>query len=110
MNRRQFLYTTALVSVAALLQGSRLAGRTDPRPAEADFQGRRYRGGIDGKIYTSLDQGKTWTIHANLGSMYRIMAFDHARGNKLACTIGFDGLRFQLVLAANGKAWQVLPG
>lgn len=109
MNRRQFLYTTALVSVAALLQGSRLAGRA-VRPVEADFQGRRYRGGPDGKIYTSLDQGKTWGVHANLGSMYQVMAFEHASGNKLACTVGFDGLRFQLVLAPNSKAWEVMPG
>ena len=105
MNRRQFLYTTGMVTLAALLQGSRMVDLA-PHPVEIDFQGLRYRGGQDGKILISADRGKTWTVHTNLGSMFQILAFDSGFGKKLACTVGFEGRQFRLTLASSGKTWQ----
>lgn len=104
MNRRQFLYTSGVVAIAALLQGSRMV-EPPGLPVEAAFQGQHYYGSQDGKIYTSTDQGKTWALHTNLGSMFQILAFNYT-ADKLACTVGFEGRQFKLILANNGKNWQ----
>lgn len=107
MNRRQFLYTTGLVTLAAQLQGGRMADWAS-QPVEAVFQGLRYRGSKDGKIFISSDHGKTWAVHTNLGSMFQILAFDYGTGKRLACTVGFKGRQFRLILANSGKTWQSL--
>jgi hypothetical protein len=107
MNRRTFFYTSGLITAAVLLQGSRLAERFD-RPVGARFQGLHYRGDLNGVISVSADQGKTWQVHTNLGSAYRILAFELGQGGKLNCVVGFGDWQFPLVLSASRKNWQSL--
>lgn len=107
MNRRTFFYTSGLITAAVLLQGSRLAERFE-RPVEEHFQDLRYRGDRNGVISVSADQGKTWQVHTNLGSMFRIQEFHVSQGGKLVCSVNFGDWQFPLTLSASGKSWHSL--
>jgi hypothetical protein len=105
MQRRTFLKVAGSATVAA---ACRLA---NPWAAVAatryvSYAGSLYRAGGAGKIETSADAGRTWTLHSDLGDMYSItnLAVDR-RNTSLGLTVGYAGRTFPLVLAQDKRSW-----
>ena len=105
MERRTFLKLAGSATVATAV---RLAF---PWAAAAgtryvSYAGSLYRAGGAGKIETSADSGRTWTLHSDLGDMYSIanLAVDR-RNTRLDLTVGYAGRTFPLVLAQDKRSW-----
>jgi hypothetical protein len=105
MERRTFLKIAGSTTVAA---ACRLAFPWAVAAATryVSFAGSLYRAGGAGKIETSADSGRTWTLHSDLGDMYSItnLAVDR-RNTSLGLTVGYSGRTFPLVLAQDKRSW-----
>ena len=105
MQRRTFLKVAGSATFAA---ASRLAfpGAAAATSRYASFAGSLYRAGGGGKVETSTDAGRTWTLHSDLGDMYSIkdLAVDR-KNTQLDLTIGYAGRTFPLVLAQDKRSW-----
>lgn len=104
MQRRTFLKLAASTTIAA---GTRVAFPWAAAAAKASvvsYGGALYRPGAAGKIETSTDAGRTWTLHSDLGDMYSVakLAVSH---NRLVATVGYAGRTFTLVLAPDKRSW-----
>ena len=103
MQRRTFLKLAATTTVAA---GARVAFPWVAAAANqpVSYGGALYRAGGAGKIETSVDVGRTWKLHSNLGDMYSIKNLA-VRGNRLNVSVGYAGRSFPLVLAQDKRSW-----
>jgi hypothetical protein len=105
MERRAFL---KLASSAVVVTAGRLAFPWAAAAASryVSYAGSLYRAGGAGKIETSADSGRTWTLHSDLGGMYSItnLAVDR-RNTRLDLTVGYAGRTFPLVLAQDKRSW-----
>jgi hypothetical protein len=103
MQRRAFLKLAATTTVAA---GARVAFPWAAAAATqtVSYAGLLWRAGGAGKIETSADAGKTWTLHSNLGDMYSITKLA-VRSNRLNLTVGYAGRTFPLVLGQDKRSW-----
>ena len=103
MQRRTFLKLAATTTVAA---GVRFAfpwvAAAAAKPVS--YGGMLWRAGGAGKVQTSADGGRSWTLHSNLGDMYSItnLAVDHKR---LTLTVGYTGRTFPLFLGQDTRTW-----
>jgi hypothetical protein len=105
MERRTFLKVAGTATVAGAYRFA------NPWAAAAasryvSFGGSLYRAGGAGKIETSADSGRTWTLHSDLGDIYSItnLAVDR-RNTQLDLTVGYAGRTFPLVLAQDKRSW-----
>lgn len=106
MNRLTFLKIGACTTVAA-------AGRIAfPWAAAAgttkyvSYGGLLFRAGGAGRIETSADNGATWKLQSDLGSMYSITNLAvNRRTNTLGLTVGYSGYTFPLVLGPDMRSW-----
>jgi hypothetical protein len=105
MERRTFLKVAGTATVAAAY---RLA---NPWAAVAasrsvSYAGSLYRAGGAGRIETSADGGRSWTLHSDLGDIYSIknLAVDGSK-TRLGLTVGYAGRTFPLVLAQDKRSW-----
>jgi len=69
MQRRAFLKLAATTTVAAGARGA-FPWAAAAATQTVSYAGLLWRAGGAGKIETSADAGKTWTLHSNLGDMY----------------------------------------
>ena len=66
LNRRDFLKVAAQISVTGLTMAllteipARMSHNVSPAPVQAEALGRRFRGTSDGRVFESLDGGRTW--------------------------------------------------
>jgi len=103
MQRRTFLKLAATTTVAA---GARVAfpwaaaAANQPVP----YAGSLWRAAGGGKIETSADAGRTWTLHSNLGDMYSIKSLA-VRSGRLNLSVGYAGRSFPLVLGQDKRSW-----
>ena len=103
MQRRTFLKLAASTTIAA---GARVAfpwaAAAATRPVS--YAGALFRLGGAGKIETSVDAGKTWTLHSNLGDMFSITNLT-VRNSRLNLSVGYAGRTFPLVLGQDKRSW-----
>jgi hypothetical protein len=105
MKRRTFLMLGASATVAA---ASRLAfpRRAGAASGYVSYAGSLYRAGGAGKIEMSVDGGRSWVLHSDLGDMYSIKDIGvNRRSNTLGLTVGYAGRTFPLVLAQDKRWW-----
>ena len=105
MQRRTFLKIAGSGTVAAASQVA-FPWAASAATRYVSFAGSLYRAGGGGKIETSADAGRTWTLHSDLGDMYSIanLAVDR-RNTQLDLTVGYTGRTFPLVLAQDKRSW-----
>jgi hypothetical protein len=103
MQRSVFLKLAASTTLAAgaPLAFSRLAAAANP---PVSFAGKLWRAGGSGKIQTSLDSGRSWKLHSDLGDLNSIKNLA-VRGGRLHLTVGYSGHSFPLVLAKDKRSW-----
>ena len=104
MERRTFLKLAATATVAAASQFA-IPWAAAAASQYVSFAGSLYRAGGRGKIETSTDGGRSWTLHSDLGDMYAINRLAVDRRNRLRLTVGYAGSTFRLVLAPDKRSW-----
>ena len=62
---------------------------------QADAAGKLYRGTLDGKIYKSEDQGRSWDLHTNFGDQYAILGFSTKRNGQIVAHLAYQFRRFR---------------
>jgi hypothetical protein len=103
MQRRTFLKLAASTTVAA---GARIAFPWAAAAATGpvSYAGALYRPGGAGKIETSVDGGKTWAVHSDLGDMYSVNTLA-VRNGRLSLSVGYARRTFSLVLGQDKRSW-----
>jgi hypothetical protein len=104
MQRQTFLKLAATTTVAT---GARLAFPWAAAAANqpVSYAGLLWRAGGAGKIQTSANAGRTWTLHSDLGVTNSITKLA-VRSNRLYLTVGYAGRTFPLVLAQDKRSWR----
>jgi hypothetical protein len=105
MQRRTFLKLAASTTVAAAWRFA-FPWAAAAANKGVSYAGSLWRAGGAGRIETSADNGRSWTLHSNLGDMYSItnVAVDR-RSSTLGLTVGYGGSTFPLVLAQDMRSW-----
>ena len=105
MQRRTFLKVAGSATVAAASQVA-FPWAAAAATKYVSFAGSLYRTGGAGKIETSANGGRSWTLHSDLGDMYSIkkLAVDGSN-TRLGLTVGYAGRTFPLVLAPDKRSW-----
>ncbi len=67
--------------------------------------GRLYRSDGSGRVSVSLDDGKTWAVHSDLGSEFAVTDLAVDRSDRLLATVGYRAWSFELLLAPNLVSW-----
>jgi hypothetical protein len=105
MNRREFLKVSGIASGLFMLFMSPKIGKLATPQPRVEAQGKQFRGTPNGKIYQSVDKGRTWQLHANLGDHYSIKGFSENQGGQIAAHVLFQQNAFDLLLSSDGRSW-----
>lgn len=111
MTRKDFLRLLGLSAAGLCVSGKLLAavpGTAPPPGGAVAAGGRLFRGTADGRILQSLDRGKTWTLHANLGKTNAVKRI-YVEDGLTRAEIRSPGGTFVLTLHPKGKGWVALP-
>ncbi len=98
MNRRNFLTGIAAVSLAGLIT------IVLPTKAQAQTNGKIFRGTAEGQIFESLDGGQTWQQTANFGQNYPVLNL-FEDDDVLYAQLGFQGYHFWLT-SQEARIWR----
>jgi hypothetical protein len=103
MQRRTFLKLAASTTIAA---GARVAFPWAAAAANGpvSYAGALYRPGGAGKIEMSVNGGKTWALHSDLGDTLSVNTLA-VRNGRLGLTVGYAKRTFSLVLAQDKRSW-----
>jgi hypothetical protein len=111
MRRRSFLKLIGWTSAWAALAGpsvvsaaTNAAAQTGSATVNATSSSVRYRA-QGGKIYVSSNNGESWTLHSDLGSMYRVDKVGASRSGSIQATVDYAGRPFTLRLAPDLRWW-----
>ena len=111
MRRRSFLKLIGWTSAWAALAGqsavsaaTSAAGQTGSATVNTMSSSVRYRA-EGGRIYVSSNSGQSWTLHSDLGSMYRVDKVGASTSGSIQATVDFAGRTFTLRLAPDLRWW-----
>lgn len=104
MNRRDVLKLGGALSLALLLNASPL-GALMRSPTHASAKGALFRGSRNGSIFTSTDNGHTWTQMVSFGPAYVVRGVMRDRGGDVYARLQYGTRTFDLRLAPDGKNW-----
>jgi hypothetical protein len=108
MNRREFLKIGGTLSTGILFFSSPLKGLTK-QSAKLSAGGTTYRGTVDGDIFASEDDGKSWRLHPRLGPQYSISHIFSGRDGRIYLFARYKMHSFHLSLTGDGKYWTAEP-
>lgn len=105
MRRRKFLKLLGLTSLAGTipLPFASVTAAAAAKPISSG--GRYYKADGSGRVYVSVDKGKTWAVHSNLGSDCSVTSLVSDRSDRLHATVGYSEWKFELLLASNQISW-----
>lgn len=105
MRRRRFLKLLGLTSLAGTipLPFASVAAAAPAKPVSSG--GRYYKADGSGRVYVSVDKGKSWAVHSDLGSDFSVTNLAADRGDRLHATVGYSAWNFELLLASNQISW-----
>ena len=106
MNRREFLKLGGIVPAYFFLSASGLSSLPQFEP-QIKALGKTFKGTLDGKVYTSVNSGKTWQLQNKLGSSNAILKFTIGADHRLYLQAMNHTHTFSLVLSSNGKSWML---
>jgi len=107
MNRRDFLFTGGMFSIALVFQSTSWL-LFKPDSLEVESQGRLYRGTSDGKVLVSVDAGKSWQLHTDFGPIYVVRNMGKNLQGRVLARLKFNEHSFELTLGQNGKTWRTI--
>jgi hypothetical protein len=110
MRRRSFLKLIGWTSAWAALAGpsavsaaTTAAAQTGSATVNTPSRVRYKAEG--GRIYVSSNNGGTWTMHTNLGSMYRVDGIGVDKTGTVQATVDYAGRPFTLRLTPDLRWW-----
>ena len=111
MNRRDFLKRVAQTSLTAMAavtlpQLRSSAGGASPVDIRTSAGGKKLLGTLDGRIFESLDSGKTWQPRADFGKQCSIQEI-YERNGKIYAQVGIGRYSF-VVESRNVRTWYTL--
>ncbi|MBE7472658.1 MAG: hypothetical protein HS114_26310 [Anaerolineales bacterium] len=98
MKRRDFLTGLATLSLTGLIKMSL------PTKAQAQTNGKIFKGTLEGKIFESLDNGQTWQQTANFGPDCPVLELSEEEEGLFA-HLGFQSYNFWLT-SPDGRIWR----
>ena len=104
MNRRDALKLGGAFSLALLLNASPL-GKLLRSPSHAAARGVLYRGSRNGCIYTSADNGKTWTKMTDFGPDFLVRGVARDLSGQVYARLQYRSRSFDLHLLDDGRTW-----
>jgi hypothetical protein len=104
MNRRDVLKLGGAFSLALLLNVSPI-GKLLRSPSRASARGVLYRGSRNGCIYTSADNGKSWTKMADFGPDIIVRGVARDLGGQVYARLQYQARSFEIHLLEDGKTW-----
>jgi hypothetical protein len=104
MNRRDFIKLSA-VAAASVFTNLGSFGKLLNQPVEIELGEKIIRGTMDGKIFASLDSGKSWQTHTTFAEEVSVLELAVDRTEQLYAQLGFHGHSFQVKLAQDGHSW-----
>ena len=105
MRRRKFLRLLGLTSLGAAVRLPLAAVVAAAALKPISSGGRLYKTDGSGRVYVSLDKGKTWALHSDLGPDYSVLRLASDRSDGLHATVGYSAWSFELLLAPNLRSW-----
>jgi hypothetical protein len=105
MNRRDFLKLGGVVSAMLVVPLGSIVREIDSL-ATVELNGTTYRGTPDGKVYTSADGGRTWSLLTNFGSGITVFSLIAAPRNRIYARLGFASKSFGLVYSLKDGNWR----
>lgn len=105
MNRRDFLKLSGAVSIVLAFPLGALDAEL-ASPASAELDGTTYRGTPDGKVYTSADDGRTWSLLTDFGPGLTVFSLTAVPRNRIYARLGFDGKTFGLAFSPSERTWR----
>lgn len=105
MERRTFVKLSASTTAAAAWRFAFPWAAAAASPY-VSYAGSLWRAGAAGRIETSADGGRSWSLHSDLGDIYSVtnLAVDR-QSKRLGLTVGYNGYTFPLVLAQDKRSW-----
>jgi|WetSurMetagenome_2_1015567.scaffolds.fasta_scaffold26900_7 hypothetical protein len=103
-SRRTFFKATGLAVGALLLAQGSAQGTGSYVIAHTEAFGKRYHGTRDGRVFESVDDGKTWQQVACFGSHCAVQALQERRG-RLQAQVGVAGYGFALT-SSDAREWR----
>jgi hypothetical protein len=107
MLRRDFLKLSGLASMFLALNLGNMENLVH-FDAQTATGKKAFRGGLEGKIFVSEDQGKTWAVHTDLGPQYTVLGLFNPSGGQIYAEVWFQEHKFHLALTPDGKRWQTV--
>lgn len=104
MNRRDVLKLGGAFSLALLLNASPL-GKILHVPSHADAKGMLFRGSRNGCIYSSADNGKTWTVMTSFAPDILVRGVARDLNGQVYARLQYQGRSFDIHLLQDGKTW-----
>ncbi|HTP11088.1 MAG TPA: hypothetical protein VMP08_22695 [Anaerolineae bacterium] len=105
-SRRSFIRVAGLAAGAAILAPVIAQVISGSPIAYADALGKKYKGTRDGRVFESIDDGKTWQQVANFGSHCAVLGLSEQR-SRLQAKIGVSGYDFALI-STDARLWRTV--
>lgn len=74
--------------------------------ATVQLNGTTYHGTKDGRVYTSADEGRTWSLLTDFGPGLSVFSITAVPRNRIYARLGFAGKSFGLVFSPAERAWR----
>ncbi len=105
MLRRDFLKVAGLASAVTALGLALPWAAMSAASKTVSSGGRLYRSDGSDRVSMSLDAGKTWVVHSDLGPGYSVTRLTVDRSDRLHAAVGYQAWSFALRLAPNLTSW-----
>jgi hypothetical protein len=105
MHRRTFLRLLTVSTIGATLPVPFAWATVAAGSKAVSAGGRLYRSDGTGRVDVSLDTGKTWALHSDLGSSCSVTKLSVDAGDRLHANVGFSRWSFGLMLGPDLRSW-----
>jgi hypothetical protein len=105
MHRRTFLRLLTVSAIGATLRVPFAWATVAAGARVVSAGGRLYRSDGSGRVYVSLDAGKTWGLHSDLGSSCAITKLTVDSRDRLHANVAFSRWSFGLLLGPDLRSW-----
>jgi hypothetical protein len=105
IERRRFLHLAGGTAVATAIGLPFMPGVATAASTLVKVGTRWYRSDGSGRIEVSTNSGRTWALHTDLGSAYRVQLLSVDSQKRVNARVGYGTRTFKLRLGPDLKKW-----